>query len=180
MGTFSETFKKVFDETSGDGLTKFNAANKEATISLVKSWPVWMRCNFLLNSISDTKNQSDVNWTFINEVLNFQNDNYDFNLFEKVESIEDLKCVRDDAIVSETPEFNLPYFKKKCKQCGDNFILTRGEIDYFLDKKLNVPNRCKCCRKGIKKEKPKAMENINISSEKTAMQLAFEKAGISL
>lgn len=36
---------------------------------------------------------------------------------------------------------------KKCRQCGKEFTLTDGEIDFFKGKGLELPNRCADCRK---------------------------------
>ena len=34
----------------------------------------------------------------------------------------------------------------KCVDCGANFVLTSGEIQFFHDRKLNLPKRCPECR----------------------------------
>ena len=36
---------------------------------------------------------------------------------------------------------------KKCRQCGKEFTLTDGEIDFFKSKGLELPNRCADCRR---------------------------------
>lgn len=36
---------------------------------------------------------------------------------------------------------------KKCRQCGKEFTLSDGEIDFFKGKGLELPNRCADCRK---------------------------------
>jgi hypothetical protein len=35
----------------------------------------------------------------------------------------------------------------KCVDCGGNFVLTSGEIQFFQDRKLNLPKRCSECRR---------------------------------
>ena len=35
----------------------------------------------------------------------------------------------------------------QCKQCGKSFVLTDGEIEFYKSKGLNLPKRCKECRK---------------------------------
>lgn len=37
-----------------------------------------------------------------------------------------------------------------CVNCGEDFILEGGEIDFFNRKKLHLPRRCKACRTGRK------------------------------
>ena len=50
---------------------------------------------------------------------------------------------------------------KKCRQCGKEFTLTDGEIDFFKSKGLELPNRCAECRK-----KNKAAKNAHASDSK--------------
>ena len=50
---------------------------------------------------------------------------------------------------------------KKCRQCGKEFTLTDGEIDFFKSKGLELPNRCAECRK-----KNKAAKNAHASDPK--------------
>ena len=50
---------------------------------------------------------------------------------------------------------------KKCRQCGKEFTLTDGEIDFFKSKGLELPNRCAECRK-----KNKAAKNAHSSDSK--------------
>lgn len=50
---------------------------------------------------------------------------------------------------------------KKCRQCGKEFTLTDGEIDFFKSKGLELPNRCAECRK-----KNKAAKNASVSDGK--------------
>lgn len=35
---------------------------------------------------------------------------------------------------------------KKCRDCGKEFTLTDGEIDFYRSKGFELPNRCKACR----------------------------------
>ncbi len=41
--------------------------------------------------------------------------------------------------------------KKECKQCGKQFTISDSEISFYKSKKLNIPKRCKECRKSNKK-----------------------------
>lgn len=34
----------------------------------------------------------------------------------------------------------------KCKECGKEFELKEEEKQFFIDKKLEIPKRCKECR----------------------------------
>lgn len=52
--------------------------------------------------------------------------------------------------------------KLTCKDCGKEFILTQGEIDFYKKKGLNLPKRCKDCRKANKSSKA---ENPDVKPE---------------
>lgn len=41
--------------------------------------------------------------------------------------------------------------KNNCKQCGKTFIVSDSEIEFYKNKKLSIPKRCKECRKANKK-----------------------------
>lgn len=46
---------------------------------------------------------------------------------------------------------------KKCRDCGKEFTLTDGEINFYRSKGFDLPNRCKACRdkrKGVKTYSP--------------------------
>lgn len=43
---------------------------------------------------------------------------------------------------------------KKCRNCGKEFTLTDGEIDFYLSKGFELPTRCKSCRNKRKGSKP--------------------------
>lgn len=34
----------------------------------------------------------------------------------------------------------------KCKDCGKTFFISKGEKEFYLSKKLELPKRCKECR----------------------------------
>lgn len=38
----------------------------------------------------------------------------------------------------------------KCKDCGQDFVFSGGEQDYYERKGYCTPKRCKCCRDRIK------------------------------
>ena len=40
-----------------------------------------------------------------------------------------------------------------CSDCGSEFIFTAGEADFFQQKGLSTPKRCKPCRQKRKEEK---------------------------
>ena len=34
----------------------------------------------------------------------------------------------------------------KCKDCGEEFVITEGEQKFYKERNLNLPKRCKNCR----------------------------------
>jgi len=53
--------------------------------------------------------------------------------------------------------------KRKCKQCGKEFVLSDSEIKFFNDKNLELPKRCSECRKENKNNN----KEYNIESSKS-------------
>lgn len=43
--------------------------------------------------------------------------------------------------------------KKTCRECGTEFILSQGEIDFYKSKNFSLPERCKACRDKRKNNK---------------------------
>ena len=157
----------------------------EVVKNTLKGMPVWMKCNFLLNAINqkeevtiDELNQQ-IDWVKINELLKDSTLDIDYNIFDRISSIEDLEELRVNSTIASVPEMNQPYYIKVCKICGDEFTLTKGEVDWFEKKDLQLPCKCYYCRKKI--QKPITQVKVEEKEEepmKTAMQLALEKAGI--
>lgn len=176
---FEKTFNEEMSKNEQDANSVKEALSK-ASLEFVKTFPVWMRCNYLLNQISvmSDKEKQNIKWDLINEILNYQNDNFDFNYFDTIDSVDKLLELRGLATTAEIQEFNEPYLKRKCKQCGEEFTLTRGEIDSYLNKSLKVPCRCYYCRKNIEKPKPIIKKEEKEEPVKTAMEIALEKAGL--
>lgn len=53
--------------------------------------------------------------------------------------------------------------KRKCKQCGKEFVLSDSEIKFFNDRNLELPKRCSECRKENKNNN----KEYNIDSSKS-------------
>lgn len=174
--TFKEIMQSELEKTEDPTIAVSNAMRK-TTIEMVKELPVWMRCNFLSHSLVHHKD-SEIDWDLVNEILSYQNEDLDFNVFDKISSLDEFAEVRARAVTAEIPEFNAPYYKKTCKVCGDEFTLTRGEINFYQKKNLHIPCKCIYCRKNIEKPKPVVEVEKEPTVEKTQMQIALEKAGI--
>lgn len=57
---------------------------------------------------------------------------------------------------------------RKCKDCGKDFELSQGEINFYKSKNLNLPKRCKECRDKNKDDSNgnRSGKNRNILSDK--------------
>ncbi|MBR1780162.1 MAG: hypothetical protein IJ751_02005, partial [Oscillospiraceae bacterium] len=42
-------------------------------------------------------------------------------------------------------------WSKACKECGESFCVTRGELDYLLSLGMEPPKRCQRCLAGKRK-----------------------------
>lgn len=47
----------------------------------------------------------------------------------------------------------------QCKDCGDTFTWFAGEQEYYSEKGLQQPKRCRRCRERMKKAKAKVIGN---------------------
>lgn len=54
--------------------------------------------------------------------------------------------------IDELVEWN-DFVIKKCKNCGEYYIITKDEADWFKDKGFSLPVRCLDCRRERKKNK---------------------------
>lgn len=58
---------------------------------------------------------------------------------------------------------------RKCKQCGKEFTLSDSEIEFYNNKGLNIPKRCKECREANKPVRNcNAYNNSNYKCKKTS------------
>lgn len=59
--------------------------------------------------------------------------------------------------------------KRKCKQCGKEFVLNNSEIKFFKSKNLELPKRCRDCRRENKNtastKNDKFIKDINKSND---------------
>lgn len=123
----------------------FNDKAKETLLT----FPLWMRFNYLLNSINkaitDGHTEADIDWDKVNELLATNVNEYDFNCFKRIETIEQLVWTRADCIAASIDSDGI-WQEHTCKDCGQNFIMSYGEVRFYEEKKLHVPKRCKSCR----------------------------------
>lgn len=120
--------------------------------------PMWMRFNYLCNSIGNALKQgfteAEVDWDKINKILTTNVNEYDFNAFDRIETYDNLlweaaRC-RSASICDDIWQEHI------CKDCGKEFFMTYNEVHFYEGKNLHVPKRCKVCR-----EKRKANQGCN-------------------
>ena len=44
--------------------------------------------------------------------------------------------------------------QKVCRECGNEFLFTQGEVEYYVMHDLSQPKRCQSCSKGRKFQQP--------------------------
>jgi hypothetical protein len=123
-------------------------------IEILKELPLELRVNSLLGLIA--KNEEvygdfSLNLSNINDIVNSNIGEYNYNMIPEITSKEDLINLRDTIITATITDG--PYRKCRCKQCKDTFYLSSGEVEFFRQKEFKMPKICKYCKKGI--EKPK-------------------------
>lgn len=189
--TVSEKIENAVEEPESPRATGeeecFSAVRElfeEATTNAMLSMPMWMRLNYFANTFERGGDDTNINWDKVNHFLMLGIDKKKpyYNICGRIHNLKQLRKAAMDAQMAFIPEFDLPFYRRKCKQCGDTFDLTIGEINSYEKKNLKIPCRCYHCRKGINKQTgehivPKQKEEENV---KTAMQIAMEKAGVSV
>lgn len=123
----------------------------------IRKMPLWMRLNFYGNklgrAINDGHEDKDIKWDYINEMLTKDLSIFDYNMFESVRSWEEFCNLRFDVIAAS--EGVGPWHKHKCKDCGKEFYMQHNEVQFYKEKGLSLPKRCKECREKRKSNRAK-------------------------
>lgn len=189
--------KKAFDEAlqSNPDLPadqRVHKAMNAMTEEVLTKAPVWMRINMLSHKIAHAKEkeipESDIDWNKVNHYLTVNTNPADFNNFDPISSYE---TFYDAASASQMAGVDLiPWRREVCKDCGATFYLYQREIQYYLEKDLNLPKRCKDCRDYKRQngtKRPKTMKSpakvdkptkTEAPHQSTAMEAAMRKAGL--
>lgn len=114
------------------------------------SFPMWMRFNYLCNTINQVLQQgnseADINWDKVNEILTTNRSEYDFNHFKRIETVEQLVWVRGECLAASMDmEYGI-WQSHTCKDCGNPFMMNYREVKFYEENKLHIPKRCKSCR----------------------------------
>ena len=168
----------------------------------LKKHYMWVRLGFITNGlskmISEDRKVSEIDWDLINEVLHYPIAEDDWNAFpddfpEKFPISDDLKenyrPILEIWEMNREASFDLgPWRKLVCRDCGEVFYMNHSEVEFYKNKGLSYPKRCKPCREarktGMKRVKPEAtkirVEPMERHEEHnmTAMEAAMRKAGL--
>jgi len=110
----------------------------------LKISPVALRVSYFLNTLNKVDEKFSIDWNLIYGYLRKYPFPNDFNNFEKPNSIEDLIDISHKIALAT---FNFEFWRKEtCIDCHKTFYLSKSEIDFFLDRNLYLPKRCKECR----------------------------------
>ena len=128
---------------------------QKAEIETLQKMPMWMRFNYLGNKLSralkDGVTNNDIDWDKLNHLLSDNRDEYDFNCYDRIATLEQFFEARDLCI--EGSFLNGIWQKHSCKDCRSRFFMSYSEVEFFRNKKLHLPKRCPECRtkrKGMK------------------------------
>lgn len=132
--------------------------------------------------------EQDVDWDFVNEILAAPANKYDYNILNKVSSMSELEDLCNDIETASIFDDMQPWYRHVCKQCGEEFTMTRSQVAWYEKKGLDLPKRCRYCRKGIARPftepevAPKKVERKAAAEtdEETALARAFKAAGWNL
>lgn len=139
---------KITPEEWAETNRKVSEMFREIEEETIRKMPLWMRLNFYANkigrAIKDGHTDKDVKWDYINEMLTKDLSIFDYNMFEPVYSFAKFDSLRFNVIAAS--EGVGPWHKHKCKDCGKEFYMTHNEVQFYQNKELSLPKRCRECR----------------------------------
>lgn len=140
----TEITKEEWAETN----RKVSEMMREIQIDALKKLPLWLRMNWfgsqMAKALEDGYKNEDFNWDFINEMCVKDLDQFDYNMYEPVQTVEEFENQRFNVIAAS--EGIGHWHKHKCKDCGKEFYMDYSEVHFFEKKELSLPKRCKECR----------------------------------
>lgn len=122
---------------------------REVFSQAYKKMSVYVAVRVLLNQIV-TNNIPDehVDWDHINDLVrNCEDYNECYNIIDPVfHSRDEMEVYMTQNFIAACDHKFAPYRKAVCKDCKKEFTMTQRELYFYLNKKLNIPKRCKECR----------------------------------
>lgn len=140
--------EQITQEEFAETNRKMQELFHEAEISALKLMPLWMRLNYfgskVNKAIADGHKNEDIKWDYINEMCTKDLGQFDYNMYQNVNTAEELIELRFNVICAS--EGVGPWQKHKCKDCGREFYMDYKEVHFYQEKGLSLPKRCKECR----------------------------------
>lgn len=125
----------------------------ETIVKTFLKLPLSMRLNYLYNILY---NLQDIDWTSVNALLFESLDMYDYNLCNKVYSLEDIINEKNKITKAENLKQHQPYKKIICLKCDKPFYLNKKEVDFYKEKNYKyekLPCFCEYCQNPYKYQK---------------------------
>lgn len=177
---------EVSDEEYDETMTKAGNIIRGMFEESIKTFPMWMRFNVIRNMLSNSirsGNFDGVDWDKVNSLLRDNVSETDFNAFGEIRDIIALDEARLNCIAA--CEGLGVWLVRKCVTCGEEFHMTKKEVDFYKRNRLEIPKRCIIHRHSYKAkqvEKPKNEKKqertvvLLHSDGMTAMEIAMRKA----
>lgn len=139
---------KITPEEWAETNRKVSEMIQEAQIETLKKFPLWMRMNWFANQMDKALHagheETEFKWDFINEMCTNDLNPFDYNLYKPVYTVSEFMYQKGDILFAS--EGIGPWQKHICKDCGKEFYMTYKEVQFYKDKELSLPKRCKECR----------------------------------
>ena len=182
-------FEDITPEEREQSLKDINKKMGEIFNEVFKTLPTWVKLGNLVRAVRKEcreGRESELDWDLINTRATESIGETDFNAFERFTCPNDLYRAFENCQTASILDLN--WRKVTCKGCGKTFYLTHEEMEYFLDKGLSIPKRCRACR-AVRNgtttveakspaTKPRVTEPhyVNPTEGLTAMEIAMRKA----
>lgn len=141
--------EKITPEEWAETNRKISEMFREIEEETIRKMPLWMRMNYYGNklnrAIENGHTEDDINWDKVYEPLTKDLSPFDYNMLEPMHSIADFHSQRFNVIAAS--EGVGVWHKHICKDCGNDFYMLHNEAMFYQSKGLNLPKRCKECRK---------------------------------
>lgn len=141
--------KSLTPEQKAKEYREFQIKFQKEVFSKMSTWEVIT----VLQAQISKMNPQDVNWDRVNEFIRSSGTyDYCYNVIEpQFHSLDEMVVWQEQNLMAGIDSHYYPYREIKCKDCGETFYLTSDEVDWFINKGLSIPKRCKKCRCNKKK-----------------------------
>lgn len=110
---------------------------------------MWARLGYCANGAASLMDkgvqETDLDWDFINQILETGRDPYDFDIYEK--PITSFKALNDARLLCiQNSILNMAWHERVCVDCGETFHINYSESNFFKEKGMVLPKRRRECR----------------------------------